>query len=336
MKAIRGEQVSRPPVWLMRQAGRILPEYRALRAGLPGFKTLVETPDLAAEATVQPIAALGVDAAILFSDILVVPEAMGLPYEMVESRGPLFNKTIQSAADVDALRTGVDAAESLGYVYQAIRAALKRLDGKTPLIGFAGAPWTILAYMIEGRGSKTFSKAKAFLYQEPVLAHRLLEKITLTTIAYFKEQVISGVHLVQIFDSWAGILSPEQYRLFSAPYIDRICAAVESVPVTVFAKGAWYALEDFSAMDCRVVGLDWTISPEEARKAVGPEKILQGNLDPCQLYASPDKVMLATRSMLNQFGRGHIANLGHGVYPDTPLEGVRAFVDAVKSYSYSS
>lgn len=323
IRAAGGAPVHRPPVWLMRQAGRILPEYRALRAGLPDFKSLVESPDLAAEATVQPVDALGVDAAILFSDILVVPEAMGLAYEMVESKGPFFKQTIRSATEVEALRTGADAAASLRYVYQAIHEALKRLDGRTPLIGFAGAPWTILAYMVEGQGSKTFSKAKAFLYQEPALAHRLLEKITSATIAYLEEQVRCGVHLVQLFDSWAGILGPEQYRLFSAPYIDRICGALESVPVTVFAKGAWFALEDFSVMDCQVVGLDWTIPPDEARKAVGPEKILQGNLDPCQLYAPPEKVMQATRVMLGQFGRRHIANLGHGVYPDTPLDGVR-------------
>lgn len=336
LRTAAGEQVHRPPVWLMRQAGRILPEYRALRAGLPDFKSLVETPDLAAEATIQPVDALGVDAAILFSDILVVPEAMGLAYDMVESKGPYFKQTIRTTSDVEALRSGEDAAASLSYVYQAIGEALKRLNGRTPLIGFAGAPWTILAYMVEGQGSKTFSKAKAFLYQEPVLAHRLLEKITTATIAYLEEQVRSGVHLIQLFDSWAGILGPEQYRLFSAPYIDRICSVLGSVPVTVFAKGAWFALEDFSTMACQVIGLDWTISSEEARKAVGLEKILQGNLDPCQLYASPEKITHATRCMLGEFGPGHIANLGHGVYPDTPLDGVRAFVEAVKSYSYST
>lgn len=314
----------------MRQAGRILPQYRALRAKLSGFKELVETPHLAAEVTIQPVDELGVDAAIIFSDILVIPEAMGLPYEMVEKRGPLFPKTITSRAQVDALITGQQAADDLGYVYEAVRHTLKELDGRVPLIGFAGAPWTIFCYMVEGSGSKTFSKAKRLLYQDPTMAHALLEKITEATSAYLKTKIKAGVHVVQLFDSWASILGPVQYREFALPYIRQICEAIDEVPLTVFAKGAWSVLEDLGELPCATLGLDWQTSPELARSIIGTQKVLQGNLDPCQLYASPGNVRTATREMLDRFGARHVANLGHGVYPDTPLDSVRAFVDTVK------
>ncbi|MCB0584706.1 MAG: uroporphyrinogen decarboxylase [Phaeodactylibacter sp.] len=334
LRTVRGEAVERPPVWLMRQAGRILPQYRAVRERLSGFKELVETPELAAEVTIQPVDALDVDAAILFSDILVIPEAMGLSYEMVEKRGPLFPETIRSETDIERLLSGEEAAGRLGYVYEALEVTRKNLAGRVPLIGFSGAPWTLMAYMVEGSGSKTFSRAKRLLYQEPALAHRLLGKITQTIIAYVKEKARHGANLIQFFDSWAGILSPEQYREFSLPYLREACSAVSEVPVTVFAKGAWFALPDIARLDCQAVGLDWNISPQEGRSRVGAEKILQGNLDPCYLYADPEKVSEATRKMLEAFGSRHIANLGHGVYPDTPLEGVHAFVQTVKGYRY--
>ena len=332
LRAARGEATERTPVWLMRQAGRILPEYRALRARLSGFKELVETPALAAEVTLQPVDALDVDAAIIFSDILVVPDAMGLPYEMVEARGPLFPNVIRSAADVDKLRVA-DPEESLGYVLEALRITKKALNGRVPLIGFAGAPWTILAYMVEGHGSKTFSKARRMLYQDPVLAHRLLDKITATTIAYLQAQVAAGAQVVQVFDSWAGILPPAHYAEFSTRYIGQICAALAPlVPVTVFAKGAWWAVEDFAAMPCRTIGLDWTENPAAVRRVVG-DKTLQGNLDPCALYGTREQVKAATQAMLRQFAGGpHIANLGHGVYPDTDPDNVRVFVDTVKEW----
>ncbi len=332
LRAARGEATERTPVWLMRQAGRILPEYRALRARLSGFKELVETPALAAEVTIQPVDALDVDAAIIFSDILVVPDAMGLPYEMVEARGPLFPNVIKTAADVARLRVA-DPHEHLGYVLEALRITKKALNGRVPLIGFAGAPWTILAYMVEGHGSKTFSKARRMLYQEPALAHALLEKITATTIAYLQAQVEAGAQVVQVFDSWAGILPPAHYAEFSSRYIGQICAALAPlVPVTVFAKGAWWAVEDFAAMPCRTIGLDWTENPAAVRRAVG-DKTLQGNLDPCALYGTRDQVRAATQAMLRQFAGGpHIANLGHGVYPDTDPDNVRVFVDTVKEW----
>ena len=328
-----GEDVERPPVWLMRQAGRILPQYRALRGSLSGFKELVETPALAAEVTIQPIDELGVDAAIIFSDILVIPEAMGLTYEMVEKRGPLFPKTIETEKDIEDLISGINAAAELQYVYDAIQITVKELDGRVPLIGFAGAPWTIFAYMIEGSGSKTFSKAKRFLYQHPALSHQLLQKITDTTIAYLKQKVTSGVSLVQIFDSWAGILTPSLFRTFALPYIKQIASAINEVPVTVFAKGAWFALSDLESIDCNVIGLDWGTSPDYARQHI--TKILQGNLDPCQLYGSAKEVESAAIKMVQDFGGNHIANLGHGVYPDTPLDNVRVFVDTIKSLQYA-
>lgn len=335
LRAAKGEQTERPPVWLMRQAGRILPQYRALRASLSGFKELVSTPDLAAEVTVQPIDELDVDAAIIFSDILVIPEALGLDYNMVEKVGPRFPETIKSAADVDKLRPAAAAPAELGYVYDALTATKKLLDNRVPLIGFAGAPWTIFAYMIEGGGSKTFSKARRMLYQDPALAHRLLERIALATAGYLREKVRHGADLIQIFDSWAGVLPPTLYQEFSARYINLIVEELaDLVPVTVFAKDAHHAIVPFSKGNASVIGLDWCADVEEIREKVGKTQVLQGNLDPTQLYAAPDDITVATRAMLKRFGPHHIANLGHGVYPDTPLDGVKAFVQAVKNYSY--
>jgi len=334
LRVVRGEHTERPPVWLMRQAGRILPQYRAIRNELSGFKELIDRPDIAAEVTIQPVDELGVDAAIIFSDILVIPEAMGLDYDMIEKKGPRFPKVIQSSDDIKALRSGRPAAEQLEKVYEAIRLTVKGLEGRVPLLGFAGAPWTLMAYMVEGQGSKTFSNAKKMLYREPKLAHELLNKITNTIIAYLKSKVEAGVDLVQVFDSWAGILSPELYREFSLPYLHKICQAMDQVPVTLFSKGAWFALEELSELDCEVIGVDWNTPAETARAMIGDEKVLQGNLDPCQLYADPDRVADATHLMLRSFGPRHIANLGHGVYPDTPLESVKAFVDAVQAFKY--
>lgn len=335
LRAASGESTERPPIWLMRQAGRILPQYRAVRARLSGFKELVETPELATEVTIQPVDELDVDAAIIFSDILVIPEAMGLTYEMIKGKGPFFPSTVQSKADIDGLRTGEAAASELQYVYDAVALTKKELNGRVPLIGFAGAPWTIFSYMIEGQGSKTFSKAKKMLYTDPVLSHALLHKITEATITYLKGKIRAGVDLVQIFDSWASVLTREQYLTFALPYIKMICDEIQEVPKTVFAKGAYFAMDAIGALDCQVVGLDWNMSPEEMRQVVGSNKTLQGNLDPCQLYDTPERIEAATLAMLQRYGAGrHICNLGHGVYPDTPLEGVKAFVNTVKQYRY--
>lgn len=334
LRVARGEKTDRPPVWLMRQAGRILPQYNAVRSRLSSFKELVETPELACEVTIQPVDELDVDAAILFSDILVIPEALGLPYEM-PNKGPFFPKTIETAADIDALYPTEEAVERLHYVYSAIRLTVAALNGRVPLIGFAGAPFTIFAYMVEGSGSKTFSKAKRFLYQQPELSHRLLQKITDTTIAYLKRKVEAGVQLVQVFDSWAGILSKAQFDAFSLPYLRQIAQALTAqVPVTLFAKGANFSIAEIAQTGCQTVGLDWTVPAAWVRQQVGTTQVLQGNLDPCLLYAPADVLRQATVDMLREFGGHHIANLGHGVYPDTPLDNVKVFVDTVKSFRY--
>ncbi|KEO73346.1 uroporphyrinogen decarboxylase [Anditalea andensis] len=335
LRAARGEKVERTPVWLMRQAGRILPEYRAVRDSVSGFIELAQTPELAAEVTIQPVDLLGVDAAIIFSDILVIPEAMGLPYEMVEKRGPWFPNTIKSAADLKKLRIA-DGNTDLGYVVEAIKNTKRDLNGRVPLIGFAGAPWTIFAYMIEGSGSKTFSKARAMLYTQPEMSHQLLQMITDSTINYLKAQITAGVDLVQIFDSWAGILPPNHYKEYSLKYISQICDAISEVPKTVFAKGAFFAREEMSRLNCETIGLDWNMGIAESRKMIGEDKTLQGNLDPAALYGTAKEIEKATIDMLDQFGGSrHIANLGHGVYPDIDPEKVKIFIETVKSYSPS-
>ncbi len=332
LRAAKGEAVERTPVWLMRQAGRILPEYRAVRNSLSGFVELVKTPELAAEVSIQPVDILGVDAAIIFSDILVIPEAMGLPYELIEKKGPFFPKTIQSQADVDKLQ--IASGDELQYVYDAIKITKRELNGRVPLIGFTGAPWTLFCYMIEGSGSKTFSKARKMLYTEPKMAHQLLQKLTDSIINYVKRQIEAGADLIQIFDSWAGVLPPTQYEEFSMKYVSQICDAITEVPITVFAKGAFFSRSAMGKLNCETIGLDWNMGIAESRKLIGDDKTLQGNLDPCALYGSFDDVKKATRKMLDQFGNSrHIANLGHGVYPDTDPEKVKCFIETVKEYS---
>lgn len=333
IRAAKGETIERTPVWLMRQAGRILPEYRVVREKMGGFKELVKSPEFACEVTIQPVDILGVDAAIIFSDILVIPEAMGLNYEMVESKGPWFEKTIQNRADIDALN--IAQADDLSYVTEAIKLTKRELNGRVPLIGFAGAPWTLFAYMIEGKGSKTFSLAKKFLYTNPVESHLLLDKITQSTINYLKAQVAAGADMIQIFDSWAGILSPEQYAVFSLKYIEAICNAITEVPVTVFAKGAFFARKEMGALNCATIGLDWNMGILESRALIGPHKTLQGNMDPCLLYADYKTIKKETENMLKLFGSNrHIANLGHGVYPDIDKDKVKCFVDTVKDFRF--
>jgi uroporphyrinogen decarboxylase len=333
LRAARGEQTERTPVWLMRQAGRVLPEYREVRKKAGGFKQMVETPSLAAEVTVQPVEILGVDAAIIFSDILVIPDAMGLKYEVVESKGPWFDKTIEKEKDIQQLH--IAEAGDLQYVLDAIKLTKKELNGRVPLIGFAGAPWTILSYMIEGKGSKTFSKAKKFLYTEPKLAHRLLEKITQSTINYLKGQIEAGADIIQLFDSWAGVLSPEQYSEFSLKYISRICDVITTVPTIVFAKGAFFARREMSKLNCNVIGLDWNMDIAESKSLIGNSKTLQGNADPCLLYSDYNTIKKETEKMLLAFGpQKHIANLGHGLYPDIEKEKVKFFVDTIKEFRF--
>lgn len=332
LRAARGEKTERTPVWVMRQAGRILKEYLEVRSKLSGFVKLVQSPELAAEVTIQPVDILEVDAAIIFSDILVVPEAMGLPYTMEDGRGPLFLNTVKNETDLDKLK--IADTDSLGYVIEAIKVTKKELNGRVPLIGFAGAPWTIFCYMVEGKGSKTFSLARKILYHNPSFAHKLLNKITDSTINYLKSQATAGANILQVFDSWAGILPAGQYDDFSLRYISKIADAITEVPVIVFAKGAYASRKSIGNINCDVVGLDWNMDIRESRSLIGPDKTLQGNLDPAVLYADYKKIKSETRKMIDQFGKSkHIANLGHGVYPDMEADKVKCFIDEVKEYS---
>jgi len=333
LRALRGERTPRPPVWMMRQAGRYLPEYRVLRERY-GFFERCQTPELACEITLQPVDLIGVDAAILFSDILVVPQAMGLEVQMVENKGPYLPDPVRTEKDLQRVHVP-DAKETLHYVFDAIRLTKKELNGRVPLIGFAGAPWTLLCYMVQGKGSRTFDEARAFCFQQPQLAQRLLEMITDTTIAYLREQARAGADAVQVFDSWAGILGPAEYEAFSLRHIKRIVAALkDEVPVIVFAKGAWHALGELSTSGARGLGIDWCIAPEEARRLVGPDITLQGNFDPAKLLAPIPFIRSETKRMIEAFRGGpHIANLGHGITPDVPVDHARAFVDTVKEWS---
>ena len=333
IRAAKGEKINRYPVWIMRQAGRILPEYRAVRSSVNGFKELVKNPELCCEVTIQPVDILDVDAAIIFSDILVVPEAMGLDYEMIEQKGPWFEKTIRSEKDFELLSAKVDVEDHLGYVLEAISITKKELKDRVPLIGFAGAPWTIFCYIVEGKGSKTFSESRKMLYANPELAHKILDQITTVTIDYLKAQIKSGADLVQVFDSWAGILSRKQYAEFCLPYLERICNAIKETPITIFSKGAISSLPDLAKLNCNTLGLDWNMEIEKVREMVGESKTLQGNLDPCALYSDHKRIELETKKMLNSFkSTRHIVNLGHGIYPDTDFEKVKTFINTIKSY----
>ena len=333
LRALRGESVERPPVWMMRQAGRYLPDYIKLREKYDFF-TRVQTPELATEITLQPVDQVGVDAAIIFSDILVIPQAMGLEVTMEEGRGPLLPKTIKTKEDIDALNTA-DAAHHLKYVLDALSLTKKELNGRVPLIGFAGAPWTILCYMVEGKGSKTWDKAKQFAYTQPELAHALLQKITDITIDYLKAQTQSGADTVQVFDSWAGSLSPEDFNTYAKPYLLQIADAVSPLaPVILFPKGSWYALEDLSRSSASGIGLDWSVTPQMARQLTGNRITLQGNFDPARLLAPIPQIKKWVKEMIDGFGtQRYIANLGHGITPNVPVDHAKAFVERVKEYT---
>ena len=333
LKALKGEQVERPPVWMMRQAGRYLPDYRVLRAKY-GFFERCQTPELVCQITLQPVDQIGVDAAIIFSDILVVPQAMGMEVQLVESVGPILPDPIKNISDIEKLIVP-DVTDSLHYVFDALRLTKKELDGRVPLIGFAGAPWTLLCYMVQGKGSKTFDGAKAFCFTQPKAAHRLLQMITDTTIAYLKKQVEAGADVVQIFDSWGGLLSPNDFETFSLQYIRQIVGVLkEHCPTIVFAKGAWFALEEMSKTGASGLGIDWCISPKQARAWAGKNVTLQGNFDPAKLLAPIPEIRKAVYEMIDAFGtQRYIANLGHGILPNIPVDHAKAFVDAVKEYA---
>ena len=332
LRALRKEKVERPPVWMMRQAGRYLPDYLKLKAKYDFF-TRVQTPELACEITLQPIDQVGVDAAIIFSDILVIPQAMGAEVLMEEGKGPSLPNVIKDQKDIDSLITG-NVEESLSYVMKALTLIKQELNGRVPLIGFAGAPFTILCYMVEGKGSKTWEKAKEFCFTQPQLAHQLLQKITDITIQYLKAQTKAGADVVQVFDSWSGCLSPGDFRTFAQPYLVQIADALkEDAPVILFPKGSWYALEDLSMSGASGLGLDWCISPQYARQLTNNDITLQGNFDPAKLLLPIPEIKKAVHEMINGFGaQNYIANLGHGITPNIPVDNAKAFVEAVKEY----
>lgn len=332
LRALRNETVERPPVWMMRQAGRYLPEFMALKKKYDFF-TRCKTPELASEITVQPIRIVKPDAAILFSDILVIPQAMGIEVELQDNIGPVLPNPIRSAADVDKVYIP-DINEELGYVMDAIKMTKEMLNNEVPLIGFAGSPWTILCYAVEGKGSKSFDKAKAFCFSQPQAAHALLQKITDTTILYLKEKVKTGVNAVQIFDSWGGMLSPQDYNIFSWPYIEQIVNALEQeTEVIVFGKGCWFALGDMAKSKASALGVDWTCSPKNARYLTGGNKTLQGNFDPSRLFSPIPTIKKMVHEMIDEFGKDNlIVNLGHGILPTVPVDHAKAFIEAVKEY----
>src|SRR6201985_1856441 len=337
LRTLRGQKTERTPVWMMRQAGRYLPDYMKLKEKYSFFERC-QTPELATEITIQPVEQVGVDAAIIFSDILVVPQAMGMEVQMVESKGPLLPDPIKKIGDLDRLIVP-DVNERLGYVFDALRMTKKTLAGRVPLIGFAGAPWTLLCYMVQGKGSKTFDEAKAFCYTQPETAHRLLQMITDTTIAYLKGQAAAGAagaDVVQIFDSWGGLLGPDDFENLSLRYIRQIVAALKDQVLTiVFAKGAWSSLDNMAATGAHGLGIDWCIRPQMARELAGPRGALQGNFDPAKLLSPMPVIRKEVRAMLDAFGgHPHIANLGHGILPNVPVDHARAFVETVKNYQY--
>ena len=333
LKALKGETLERPPVWMMRQAGRYLPDFMTLKAKYDFF-TRCQTPELATEITIMPIDQIGPDAAILFSDILVVLQAMQIPVEMKDGVGPWIPNPIRSTKNI-AQSIVPDIHEHLGYVLDAVKMTQQALNDRVPLIGFAGSPWTLLCYAVQGQGSKNFDIAKGFCFSQPEAAHSLLQKITDTTIAYLKEKVKAGVDAVQIFDSWGGLLSPEDYQIFSWPYIQQIVTALKNeAPVIVFGKGCWFALNEMGRSGASALGVDWTCSARNARYLSGGQITLQGNFDPSRFLSPIPKIKKDVHKMITEFGKDkYIVNLGHGILPNIPVDHAKAFVDAVKEYT---
>jgi uroporphyrinogen decarboxylase len=335
LRACKRQPVERTPIWMMRQAGRYLPEYRAVREKAD-FLTMCKTPELAAEVTLQPIDLIGVDAAIIFSDILVIPEAMGMHLEMHEGKGPIFPKPIRNERDANELKI-IEPDKDLKYVLDAVSLTKKELNGRVPLIGFSGAPWTLLTYMVEGRGSKNFAEVKKLIYNNPELAHKLLSKISDAVADYLNAKIEAGADAVQIFDTWGGILTPDDFNEFSLQYIQQIISKLKKKdePVIVFAKGVHYTIEAIVGTGADVIGLDWTMNLGEVRKKVGDNVALQGNMDPTKLYSTADGIKKEASRILESFGNGsgHIFNLGHGILPDVPPANAKLLVDFVKEES---
>lgn len=340
LRALMGESVDVTPVWMMRQAGRYLPEYRATRQQAGDFMSLCQSPELACEVTLQPLRRYAFDAAILFSDILTIPDAMGLGLYFSEGEGPRFRKTVRTEQDVAALPLP-DVARDLKYVTDAVALIRRELNGSVPLIGFSGSPWTLATYMIEGSGSKDFRHAKALMYNQPEVMHALLDKLAQSVIAYLNAQIAAGAQAVQIFDTWGGILTTPAYQEFSLAYMRKIVAGLtreadgRPVPVIVFTKNGGLWLPEIADIGCNCVGLDWTIEIGRARQLVGNRVALQGNMDPAILYSTPDSIRAEVGRILQSFGHGngHVFNLGHGITPHVDPDNVSAFVDAVHELS---
>ena len=333
LDALNGDKVSRPPVWMMRQAGRYLPDFMKLKEKYDFF-TRCKTPELAAKITLMPIEQIGTDAAILFSDILVVPQAMGVDVEMRKELGPFIPKPIREAKQIEKIVIP-DVDDNLNYVFEAIRLSKQMIDNRVPLIGFAGSPWTVLCYMVQGQGSKNFDIAKSFCFSQPEAAHVLLEKITTTTIKYLKSKVKAGVNVIQLFDSWGGLLSEDDYQKFSWHYNQKIIDSLKSkTKIISFSKGCWFALPLMAKSGVDALGIDWTCSARNARYLTGGKVTLQGNLDPSRLMSTPKEIEKLTKKMIAEFGvQKYIVNLGHGILPNVPVDNAKAFVNTVKNYS---
>ena len=340
LRALLRQPVDMTPVWMMRQAGRYLPEYKATRAEAGDFMSLCKNAELACEVTLQPLRRFELDAAILFSDILTIPDAMGLGLYFETGEGPRFKKPLSSMADIQAL--GIpDPEDELGYVMNAVRTIRKNLQGQVPLIGFSGSPWTLATYMVEGGSSKAFTKIKKMAFADPASLHLLLDKLADSVILYLNAQIAAGAQSVMVFDTWGGVLSPRDYKAFSLQYMEKIVAGLtrenegRKVPVTLFTKNGGMWLEAIAATGCDAVGLDWTIDIADAKARVGDKVALQGNMDPSVLYAPAPRIEEEVQSILAGFGEGsgHVFNLGHGIHLDVPPENAKVFVDAVHSYS---
>lgn len=338
LKALARQQVSRTPVWLMRQAGRYLPEYLEVRKQAGDFMSLCKNPELACKVTMQPLDRFDLDAAILFSDILTIPDAMGLELGFVKNEGPVFNKPIRNKTDVENI-TIPDPNIDLKYVIDAVKLIKNNLNNRVPLIGFSGSPWTLATYMVEGASSKVFSKVKSLAYSEPEVMNLLLDKLSQSIELYLKAQIDAGVDVCMIFDTWGGILTPDGYQKFSLNYMAKIVNNIKithkNIPIILFTKNGGQWLDKIANSGCHGVGIDWTCDIKQARELIGNKVALQGNLDPAMLYASHDKIKSEVAKIIDDFGDhpGHIFNLGHGIYPDIDPNKVSTMIAAVKEYS---
>ena len=340
LKALARQPVDRTPIWMMRQAGRYLPEYRATRSQAGDFMSLCKNTELACEVTLQPLERYDLDAAILFSDILTIPDAMGLGLYFEEGEGPKFRKPVRTEADIEQLNV-VDTASDLAYVTDAVAMIRRELHGRVPLIGFSGSPWTLATYMIEGQSSRDFARAKTMLYTQPELMHQLLDKLALSVIDYLNAQISAGAQVVQIFDTWGGALSHAAYLEFSLAYMQKIVSGLikhaegRDVPVILFTKGGGHWLEAMAETGCDALGLDWTVDIGAARARVGNQVALQGNMDPAVLRSDPARIEAEVATILQSFGTGsgHIFNLGHGITPDIDPAHAKVFIDAVHKFS---